>query len=102
MKVQGDSPKEREMRKEDLRNRGLVGLLKEVEYDSISLNSAIEIALLDARTERQLVALLKDSVVDLIEEMEEELKETRRFQERASKVKIRRASRQRASVEDVA
>ena len=102
MKVQGDSLKEREMRKEDLRNRGLVGLLKEVEYDSISLNSAIEIALLDARTERQLVALLKDSVVDLIEEMEEELKETRRFQERASKVKIRRASRQRASVEDVA
>ena len=102
MKVQGDSPKEREMRKEDLRNRGLVGLLKEVEYDSISLNSAIEIALLDARTERQLVALLKDSVVDLIEELEEELKEARRFQERASKVKIRRASRQRASVEDVA
>ena len=102
MKAQGDSLKEREMRKEDLRNRGLVGLLKEVEYDSISLNSAIEIALLDARTERQLVALLKDSVVDLIEEMEEELKETRRFQERASKVKIRRASRQRASVEDVA
>lgn len=102
MKVQGDSPKEREMRKEDLRNRGLVGLLKEVEYDSISLNSAIEIALLDARTERQLVAVLKDSVADLIEELEEELVEARRFQERASKVKIRRASRQRASVEDVA
>ncbi len=102
MKAQGDSLKEREMRKEDLRNRGLVGLLKEVEYDSISLNSAIEIALLDARTERQLVTLLKDSVVDLIEELEEELVEARRFQERASKVKIRRASRQRASVEDVA
>ena len=48
MKVQGDSLKEWAMRKEDLRNRGLVGLLKEVEYDSISLNSAIEIALLDA------------------------------------------------------
>ncbi|MCH7923322.1 MAG: hypothetical protein IH975_09855 [Nitrospinae bacterium] len=102
MKAQGDSLKEREMRKEDLRNRGLVGLLKEVEYDSISLNSAIEIALLDARTERQLVAVLKDSVADLIEEMEEELEEARRFQERALKVKIRRASRQRASVEDVA
>ncbi|MCZ6701206.1 MAG: hypothetical protein O7B80_06110 [bacterium] len=102
MKAQGDSLKEQEMRKEDLRNRGLVGLLKEVEYDSISLNSAIEIALLDARTERQLVAVLKDSVADLIEELEEELVEARRFQERASKVKIRRASRQRASVEDVA
>ena len=54
------------------------------------------------RTERQLVAVLKDSVADLIEEMEEELEEARRFQERALKVKIRRASRQRASVEDVA
>ncbi|MFQ6673009.1 MAG: hypothetical protein ACE5KY_06885 [Candidatus Tectimicrobiota bacterium] len=86
------------MRKEDLRNRGLVRLLKEADYDSISLNSVIEIALLDARTERQLVALLKETAADLIEEMEDELVEVRRFQEEAAKVKIRRASRQRTPV----
>ncbi|MDV2504555.1 MAG: hypothetical protein RX318_11460 [bacterium] len=86
------------MRKEDLRNRGLVRLLKETDYDSPSLSSAIEIAMLDARTERQLVGLLKETVDDLIEEMEEDLEEARRFQEDASKVKIRRPSRQRAAV----
>jgi hypothetical protein len=88
------------MRKEDLRNRGLVRLLKNGGYDSISLNSAIDIAMLDARTERQLVELLKETVADLIDEMEEELEEARRFQEEATKVKIRRPSRQRASVEE--
>jgi hypothetical protein len=90
------------MRKEDLRNRGLVRLLKESDWDSISLNSAIDISLLDARTERQLVKILKESIADLIEEMEDELEEARQFHEQASKVKIRRASRERASVEDVA
>lgn len=85
------------MRRDDLRNRGLVGLLKETEYDSISLNSAIEVALLDARTERQLVALLKETVADLVDEIEEELDEIRRFQEEVSKVKIRRASKARAT-----
>ena len=50
------------MRKEDLRNRGLVRLLKETDYDSSSLSSAIEISMLDARTERQLVGLLKETV----------------------------------------
>lgn len=90
------------MRREDLRNRGLVRLLKNSDWDSISLNSTIDVALLDARTERQLVKILKESVSDLIEEMEEELEEARQFQEEVSKVKIRRASREKASVEDVA
>ena len=90
------------MRKEDLRNRGLVRLLKEKNWKSISLTSAIELALLDARTERQLVKILKESVADLIEELEQDLAEARTFHEEVSKVKIRRASRERASVEDVA
>lgn len=90
------------MRREDLRNRGLVRILKDTDWDSISLNSAVDVALLDARTERQLVKILKESIGDLIEEMEDELEEARHFQEEISKVKIRRASRERASVEDVA
>lgn len=90
------------MRREDLRNRGLVRVLKDTDWDSISLNSTVDVALLDARTERQLVKILKESIGDLIEEMEGELEEARHFQEEISKVKIRRASRERASVEDVA
>lgn len=90
------------MRKEDLRNRGLVRILKDADWESISLNSTIDVALIDARTERQLLRLLRESVADLAEELEEELEEIKEFQEEVSKVKIRRASRERESVEDVA
>jgi hypothetical protein len=90
------------MRREDLRNRGLVRLLKDTDWDSITLNSAVDVAMLDARTERQLVKILKETIADLIDEMEDELEEARQFHEEVSKVKIRRASRERASVEDVA